>query len=185
VIKRMNMKKISSKKALKFLGLLISAMIIATASAQVYRYMYIDGTVTVGTAKLIWILGDSAPGDAAIDGSTVTMDLDVEPGTPQNFTECLFLKNEDAAAHNLTISVTTTVSATFFDGFNIYIYENQTASPAWTLVDILDVTISDSYETYTGNEPLGADEYYLMTFEVAPDATASGTYDFDIEVEYE
>jgi hypothetical protein len=181
----MNAIKIRSRKALKFLGLLISAMVIATVSAQVYRYMYIDGTVTVGSAKLIWIKGASAPADATIDGSTVTMDLDVEPGTPQNFTECLFLKNNDTVAHNLTVRVTTTVSATFFDGFNIYIYENATASPAWTLVDILDVTISDSYETYTGNEPLGADGYYLMLFEVAPDSTASGTYSFDIEVEYE
>jgi hypothetical protein len=181
----MNVKKIRSTKALKFLGLLISAMIIATVSAQVYRYMYIDGTVTVGSAKLIWIKGADAPADATIDGSTVTMDLDVEPGTPLNFSECLFLKNEDTAAHNMTISVTTTVSATYFDGFEIHIYENATTPGTWTFVDTMDVTTSDSYETYTGNDPLGASEYYLMTFEVAADASASGVYAFDIQVEYE
>ena len=37
----MNVRKIRSRKALKFLGLLISAMVIAAVSAQVYSYMYI------------------------------------------------------------------------------------------------------------------------------------------------
>jgi hypothetical protein len=179
----MNVKKIRSKKALKFLGLLISAMIIATVSAATYRYMYIDGSVTVGTARMIWIEGGDAPGDTAIVGSTVTMDLDVEPGTPLNFSECLFLKNVDSAAHNMTISVTATVLLADFDEMKIHIYENSTT--LWVFVDTLDVTTADSYDTRPTNDPLGAGGYYLMTFEVAPKTTATGEYNFDIEVEYE
>ena len=174
---------INYKKSAKLIILLISSLLIATASAATYRYMYIDGSVTVGTAKLIWIKGDDAPPDATISGSTVTMDLDVEPGTPQNFTDCLYLKNQDTAAHNMTISVTTTITASDFDECKIHIYENSTSS--WVFVDTLDVETSDSYETYTGNDPLGAGEYYLMTFEVAATTSATGTYDFDIQVEYE
>lgn len=175
---------INYKKSAKLILLLISTLVIATASASIYKYMYIDGSVTVGTAKLLWIEGVDSPGDATISGSTYTVDLDVEPGTPTNFTECVFLLNNDTSAHNMTISITTAVSASDFDECAMHIYENSTAS--WLFVDTLNLTnLSDSYETYTGNDPLGASEYYRMTFEVNATITASGTYNFDIQVEYE
>ncbi len=175
--------KLSSKKLIKLATLVISSLLIATVSAATYRYMYIDGSVTVGTELLLWIEGDDAPAGTSIAGSTVTIDFPVEQGTPQNFTNCLYLKNQDTAAHNMTISLTTNVSSSDFDEFGIHIYENTTAS--WVFVVTLDVTTADSYETYTGNTPLVASGYYLMTFEVAADALASGSYDFDIQVEYE
>jgi hypothetical protein len=171
------------RKIAKTAILLLTSLIIATVSAATYRYMYIDGSVTVGSAKLVWETGDDAPGDTSITGSTVTIDLDVEPGVPMNFTECLFLTNNDTAAHNMTISVTTSVSSSDFDELKIHIYQNG-SSP--TFIDTLDVTTSDTYETYTGNTPLAAGEAYLMTFEVAADsAVTEGTYNFDIQVEYE
>jgi hypothetical protein len=43
----MNIEKIRSKKALKLLGLLISALVIATASAQLYTQMFMYAHVTV------------------------------------------------------------------------------------------------------------------------------------------
>jgi hypothetical protein len=174
---------INYKKSAKLILLLISTLLIATVSAQVYTYMYIDGSVTVGTPDLVWIEGENSPGDATISGSTYTVDLDVDPGYPANFTECVFLKNQDTAAHNMTISITTTISVSDFTECKMHIYENSTAS--WVYVDTLDITTSDSYETYTGNNPLGADEYYRMTFEVSATTGASGSYDFDIQVEYE
>jgi hypothetical protein len=168
------------KKGLKLVTLLITALIIATVSAEVFRYMYIDGSVTVGEAKLVWIKGSDAPSGATVTGNTVTMPINAEPGIPQNITYCLYLNNSDTAAHNMTISVTTAVT-TGFDEFMIHIYLNSSQ----TFVDTLDVTISDSYETYTGNNPLSAGEAYRMAFELAPSTTASGSYDFDIQVEYE
>jgi hypothetical protein len=173
--------KVEYKKGLKLVTLLITALIIATVSAQVFRYMYIDGSVTVGAAKLVWIKGSEAPSGATVVGSTVTMPIEAEPGTPQNITHCLYLNNSDTVAHNMTISVTTAVTSDF-DEFKIHIYINS-SSP--TFVDTLDVTTSDSYETYTGNNPLSAGEAYRMSFELTPSTTASGSYDFDIQVEYE
>ncbi len=171
------------KKILKIATLVITSLLIATVSAQVYTYMYLDGSVTIGTAKIVWIKGNDAPADATISGGTVTMDLDVQPGYPQNFTECLFLKNQDTSAHNLTIRVTTSVSSSTFDSFKVYIYKNSTGS--WSYVDTLDLTTEDQYETYTGNTPLAAGGYYRLTFEVAAKAGTSGTVNFDIEVRYE
>jgi len=179
----MNLGKIRSKKSLKFMTLLLTSLFIAAVSAGTYTYLYIDGSVTVGTAKLVWIEGTDTPADATISGGTITMDLDVQPGYPQNFTEGVFLKNQDSADHNLTMSVTTTIPAADFDEMKIHIYKNSTGS--WEYVDTLDVTTSDSYETYTGNTPLIASGYYRLTFEVAAKTTASGSYNFDIQVEYE
>jgi len=56
--------KMNYKKTLKFVTLIITSLLIATVSAQIYRYMYIDGSVTISSAKMIWILGDNAPSDA-------------------------------------------------------------------------------------------------------------------------
>jgi hypothetical protein len=177
--------KINYKKSLKLITLVITAFIIATVSAATYSYMYIDGGVVIGTEKLIWIAGDDAPAGTDITGSTATVNLDVEPGYPKNFTECLFLKNQDISAHNMTINVTTALLTTDFDSCYMYIFENSTSS--WVYVDTLDLTDAalDSYETYTANEPLGASGYYRMTFDVAANSGATGTKSFDIQVKYE
>ena len=175
--------KLSSKKLIKLATLVISSLLIATVSAATYRYMYIDGSVTVGTELLLWIEGADAPAGTSIAGSTVTIDFPVEPGTPLNFSDCLYLKNQDTAAHNMTVSVTTNVPSGDFAEFSIHIYENTTAS--WVFVNTLDVTTADSYETYTGNTPLVASGYYQMIFAVNATLSASGSYDFDIQVEYE
>jgi len=175
--------EINSKKCLKLAILLVSALLIASVSAATYVYMYIDGSVTIGTQKLVWLKGVDAPADATISGGTVTVDLDVQPGVAQNFTECLFLKNQDSAPHNLTIAVTTSVSSGTFDSFKIYIYKNSTGS--WASVDTLDGTTLDSYSTYTGNTPLIASGYYRLTFGVQAATGTSGTVNFDIKVTYE
>ena len=171
------------RKCLKIASLLITALLIGSVSAATYVYMYIDGSITIGTAKLVWMEGTDAPGDTSISGGTVTTDLHVQPGVAQNFTECLFLKNQDTAAHNLTITVTTNVSASTFDTFKIYIYGNSTG---WASVDTLDGTIvADQYSSYTANTPLIAGGYYRLTFEVKAKTGTFGTVNFDIQVTYE
>jgi len=173
-------------KPLKMALLLVSSLIIATASAQVYKYMYINGTVTIGTPALVWILGNDAPSDASITGSTVTIDLDVSPGEPINHTECLFLKNQDANPHNLTIEVTSPASSGTFNYFKVHIYENYSISGSWSFVDTLDVTVDgDFYSTYAGNTPLPAGGYYRLTFEICAKENTGGSVSFYIQVTYE
>jgi len=173
------------KKCMKIVTLLITALIIGSVSAATYTYMYIDGSITVGTQKLVWIAGSDAPGDISVAGGTVTMDLDVQPGVNQNFTEALFLKNQDSASHNLTITVTTALSGSYFDIANAFIYENATTPGTWTYLDTLTLTTNDQYSSYTGNTPLVNGGYYRFTFEIQADLAASGPYNFDIQVVYE
>jgi len=70
----MNVKKIRSMKALKFLGLLISATLIATVSAALYDYMYLNATVGVEGIALAWINGtDASEANTNIQGVTATL----------------------------------------------------------------------------------------------------------------
>jgi len=70
----MNVKNIRSKKVLKLLGLLISSLLIATVSAQVYNYMFLNATIGVEGATLAWTLGeDNATAGTQIAGATATL----------------------------------------------------------------------------------------------------------------
>jgi hypothetical protein len=177
----MNVKNMRSKKALKFLGLLISAMVIATASAQVYRYMFIDGSIEVGTQEMSWILGDEAPTGSSISGTTAILTgFPVEQGTPAIFTETLFLKNNNVSetTYNYTITITNELLSTDFETAKMHIYENYTTP--WTHLYTMDLTNSvDSY-----NNLLAPAKYLRMTFEINATMTASGTYNFDLQLEY-
>jgi len=180
VIKRMNIEKIRSRKALKFLGLLISAMVIATASAQVYRYMFIDGSIVVGVQEMSWILGAEPPGSSSISGSTAILDgFPVEKGTPQNFTEVLFLKNNNVSdtTYNYTITITTELYSTDFTTAEMHIFQN------WTSTQLYAMNLTNSVDSYSNQ--LGPLQVLRMTFEINATMTASGNYNFDLQLEYE
>jgi len=176
----MNLKRINSKKSLKFLGLLISSLLIATVSAATYRYLYIDGSITVGSQMMVWIVGDDAPSGTSISGTTAIVDFNVEEGTPVNFTETLFLKNQNATgSFTYNITILTNVASGEFQKAQMHIYENYTAGPTWTYLDTIDLTNAADYYS----DSLGAGNYTRMTFDI--NATiAAGTRDFNVQVEY-
>jgi len=176
----MNLKKIRSRKSLKFLGLLISSLLIATVSATTFRYLYIDGSIEVGTQYMIWILGNDAPSGASISGTTAIVDFKVEQGTPINFTEALFLKNQNATgSFTYNITILTNVDSGEFQKAQMHIYQNYTAGPTWTYLHTLDLTNATDYYS----DSLGYGDYLRMTFDI--NATiASGTEYFDVQVEY-
>jgi len=171
--------KSNYRKTIKLVTLLLVSVIIATVSAETYRYLYIDGSVTIGSAKIVWLEGADAPADTSIAGSTVTVDLDVEEGVPVNFTECLFLKNENTTgSFSYLVSITTAVSGSDFDVCRMHIYDNSTGT--WIYVDTLDLT--NGADTCTGS--LSAQNYLRMTFDVAAATGSSGTKPFDVQVRY-
>jgi hypothetical protein len=175
----MNVNTLKSKKSLKIVTLLVSALLIATVSADVYRYMYIEGGVTIGSSKLIWIQGEDVT-NCDITGSTATLAVNVEQGTPINFTKALYMKNiNSTGSFSYTISVTQALSSDDFERANMYIFENSTVPGTWTHLATLDLTSTSS--SYPGS--LSAGNYLRMTLEF--NATAStGTKTFEVQVEY-
>jgi hypothetical protein len=171
---------INYKKTLKLVTLLITSLLIATVAAETYRYMYIDGSITIGASKLVWLKGADAPADATISGSTVTLDLHVENGTLINFTECLFLKNENATgSFSVNLTIPAAVSTGDFATCKMHIYEN--SSMSWVFVDTLDLT--NSGDEYDGNLAAGA--YWRMTFEVQAATATLGAKNFDVQARYQ
>lgn len=175
----MNLEKIRSKKSLKFLILLLTSLMIAGVSAATYRYMYIDGTVTVGGAKMVWLSGTDTDVTVLITGASVELNFPVENGTQRLFNNTLYLKNQDSSSHTMNISITTPLPAAGFNSAVINIYQNSTGT--WALVDTLDMTTTDS----TINQSLAAGNYYRLAFDIYPKATASGSYTFDVQLQYE
>ena len=173
--------KLNTKKLVKIISLAITSLLIATVSAATYRYLYIDGSITVGGAQMVWVLGSDAPGDGSISGSTATIDLDVEKGVPVNFTDVLFLLNNGSVTYSYNITLTDIVAGADFDEAKMHIYENYTTPGTWTYLDTIDLTNSADYYAST----LAVSNCTRMSFEIAATATASpGTEPFDVQVEY-
>jgi hypothetical protein len=163
------------KKSLKLVTLLITALLIATASAQVYRYMYISGTVTVGSAILTWGAGSVTP---SIVGTTASITLNVEEDVPINFTDALYITNTDAVnAYDYTISVLTAISGSDFSVAKIHVYETDEATGPY--VDTLDLTSTSNSVAGT----LAADGVLSLTIEVQASTATGGS--FQVQVEYE
>ena len=171
--------KTNYKKTLKFVTLLISSLIIATASAAVIRQMEIQGTVTVGPLKLIWIKGADAP-SATIVGSVATVPLSVENNTLATFTEVLLLKNNDTStSYNYNVSVTDTLSSTYFEIADLKLYTNSSGS--WQLLGTLN--LKDSSSVYQSTASLAPGNFIRFTMEIK--AIHDGVNDtFKVQVTY-
>lgn len=164
----MNLRNIGSKRALKFVGLLISAALIAEASAQVYSYMYIQGTGEATTTGLRWISGADAPTGTTISGSTVTaLPLTTNGGNERNYTDCLRIQNLDAGeSHDFSLTVTSsTGNVSNWQEFNLVLFDAITGGTQQAVLDILTEDASVTGLTI----PQGAT--WGILFELIPIAT--------------
>jgi len=170
--------KLNYKKSLKLITLLITSLLIATVSAQAYRFLYIEGTVSISTTGLKWVEGDSGGSDVTITGSTAAVTLSISNGTTANFTHYLYLENLDASDYTLIINITSAASSSLYEsnGFNMTIYNNSTEAH----IDTLDVLTTDSY-----SGTVTASVVWHITFEVATATDASGSDNFTIQFRYE
>ena len=171
--------KINYKKSLKLITLLISSLLIAIVSAQVYSYMYIEGSGTITTGGLSWQLGTSAPGGASIDGYTVkTLNLSIPTNTFKNFTDCLRIINNDATNHTYSLEATVVGgNSTKFTTFNLAVY-NATGTFA-------TLNLKSQGNSVTGLDIVGLATLYIR-FEVDPltDETNGYMY-FTVKLTYE
>jgi hypothetical protein len=171
--------KTNTKKIIKLLTLFISSILIATASAGYYRFMYISGTVTISAGGLVWIKGDQAGSAVSISGSTATVSLTLNNGTISNITNYLYLKNLDSQSHNIVINITDPAGSSLYEanGFNITICNNSTGAVIHSL-DALSLGSS-----YSGT--IDQQEVWHIIFQIATrsDAQTSGDA-FAVQVTY-
>jgi len=131
--------KLNYKKSLKFVTLLISAILIATVSAEIYSYMYIEGSGAITTQELKWVLGTSAPSGATVQGSYVkNLNLTIPMNSLlKNFTDCLRIVNDNATGITFDLEITSVYGdISKFTTFNLIVY-NSTDDPYATL-DVKD-----------------------------------------------
>jgi len=169
------------KKSLKIVTLLITALLIATASAQIYNYMYIQGTGQITSTGLRWELGTDAPGTAGVSGPTATVPMTTNEGNPRNYSDCLHLVNLDGSAtHDFNLTVTSsTGDAAEFQEFNLVLFDTTNAEVA-----VLDLLTQDDY---TSTLTIGVSETWRVLFELIPVAspTPDSTVTFEVTLIYE
>ena len=95
----MEIGKIRFGKSMKFLTLLLTSMLIATASALMYDYMFQTGTIGVQGMTLEWQLGtDNATAGTQIAGVTASLTtLKGPPNGTRVYTDPVRLKNKGSA----------------------------------------------------------------------------------------
>ncbi|MEM3770610.1 MAG: hypothetical protein QXZ51_05200 [Candidatus Bathyarchaeia archaeon] len=170
--------KTNYKKLIKFVTLLVASLLIATASAAYYRYMYISGSVTIGAGGLVWVKGVEQAGTVSISGSTATVSFSLNNGTTNDITRHLYLKNLDNANHSIIINVTDAADSTYYTTFEVRIYNNATGASITTLNAL---STSSSYSgTITANAVWHI-TFYIVT---KPDAQVSND-PFAVQFRYE
>jgi hypothetical protein len=166
------------KKSLKIVTLVITAVLIATASAQVYSYMYIHGGATITGSELEWILGENAPTGASISGYNVNdLNFSVPENTFKNFTDAVELINNNATSITFDLAADITGGSTSdFTTLDLVVYDSTGAREG-----DLDVLTED---TATGIVIASLETLYIR-FEIDPltDAT-TGDVTFTITLTY-
>jgi hypothetical protein len=180
-----NLRKMPAKKSAKFLILLLTSMLIATVSAEVYNYMYIQGSGVASTTKgLKWELGavGQYPSGTTIDGFTVK-DLNFSvAGSPINYTDCLHIVNQDGEAHNFTLRTKKSWGGwSDYTEFNLVVFNATTGGTQQDVLDLMTVNAQTGIMTI----PAGPSTTWRILVEIVPIASPTGTQAFfEVELEY-
>jgi hypothetical protein len=177
----MNLNTLKNKKSLKIATLLVISLLIAAASAQVYSYMYIEGSATITTAELSWELGTTAPSGTTVNGYTVeNLNFSIPENTFKNYTDCLHLVNNDASNHDFDLTTSVTAGNTSkFTTFDMVVYDPDT-NLGLDKLDILTEEGTASSLTITALDTLA------IRFEIDPLTNETDGYlAFTVQLIYE
>jgi len=172
--------RLNYKKSLKLITLLITSILIATVSATVYSYMYIEGSGNITGQELKWELGTTAPSGASVLGSYVkNLNLTIPMNNPKNFTDCLRIVNENATGITFDLEISSVYGNTSkFTTFNLIVYNSTNNSYATLDVKTQGNKASDLYI-------MGSGEKLYIRFEVTPKTNeASGYITFTVKLTY-
>jgi hypothetical protein len=123
---------INYKKSLKLITLLITSMLIATVSATIYDYMYLDADIGVEGMSLAWTLGaDNETAGTQINGVTATLtQLKGPPNGTRIYADPVRLNNTGVSSVTFDLLVDTVSGDTSeLDSIYVRIYSLNTS--AW------------------------------------------------------
>jgi hypothetical protein len=101
----MELRKIASRKAIKLLTLLLTAMLIATASAAVYYSMIMQPSITITGATVRFAQGNDWPPGSTLgnNGTWVSLALKAYPNVTLTYDQPLNITNTDSASHTFRL----------------------------------------------------------------------------------
>lgn len=167
--------KFNYKKSLKFVTLLITALLIATVSAAIYDYMYLNAEVGVEGMSLAWVSGDDGTdAGTSISGVTATLtNLKGPPNGTRIYADPVRLNNTGGSqvTFDLTIDAITG-NTTQLDSIYVKIYSLNTSS--W----IQNMTIWESGAQGSGadNLPIPSGHIWRFQWEIKWKSTATTSH---------
>jgi len=170
--------KINYKKTAKLLTLLVTSLLIATASVQAYQaLMYMEGSISIGTKTVVWIKDGTEDPDDRVD----VIITGIEPNVTMSFNNTAYLKNKGSSPRTIvSIKVTNEVSNDF-EICKVYVYSNSTGgsfSPAGVL------NLKNLSDEITNDITLDQNECLKFDFEVRVSSTTVNDGVFTIQVTY-
>ena len=180
----MNVKNIRSRKALKLLGLLISALFIATASATLYTQMFMYAHVTVTGHYLSFVAAANTTllgGTVSPGGEEVTFtDMAGKNGTLVTYPLAVNITNTNVTSANIELKLHewTGNSTTQLRYVNVTMYNEAGAKQG---VSIHLVPGAGDVET-TGVQAIPADGMWRVQWDIFwwGDATAANAFDITL-----
>jgi hypothetical protein len=163
---------INYKKSLKLITLLITSMLIATVSATIYDYMYLDADIGVEGMSLAWTLGaDNETAGTQINGVTATLtQLKGPPNGTRIYADPVRLNNTGVSQVTFDLLVDTVSGDTSeLDSIYVRIYSLNTS--AW----IQNVTVweSGAKGSDATGLPIPADNMWRFQWEIKWKSTAT------------
>ena len=182
----MNVKKIRSRKALKLLGLLISSLFIATASAAYYTQMFMYATVTVEGQYVKFVSAGNTSdlgGTLLSGGSEVTFDNMIGyNGSLASWSEAVNITNIHASqGYNVTLAYHdwNGYTETELRYINITMYDGDAKKG-----EMLTLVPGGNNVTTSGKQVLSASGMWRVQWDIFywPNATITDTVDVTLKL---
>jgi hypothetical protein len=186
--KKMKIERISFKKSAKFLMLLVSSFIIATASAAIYYTITMQPKVAITSAVIKFVEGNDWPSSSTMgtNGTWVRLSLKAYPNATLTYDQPLNISNTDTVQHQFRlrhVSITPASGTASVSNFTSISFVIKDASGT-TQGSFTYTTTGDAWNTpaTTSYFTLPADTQWIIYVETKAAAGASSGIEANIEI---
>lgn len=123
----MQIKRIVLKKEMKLLGLILTSLLIASASAAVYYSLSLESRTTVSSPVVKFVTASDFPGPPGdLTDNWVRLNLKSYPNATLTYDRAVNISNTDSVSHNfrLTPGTPTGDSSSNWDYIKFEVYDN-------------------------------------------------------------